>query len=237
MVLFVTHLVMMIFSAVLPIIPQCMASYGLDIKRFHGLPMHSLSGNCDLDLWPSDIFSVCDTLSCHDNHLCQIIYKSHHAWQLWVWHKQVSLSLCPKLRADCNLWPGDMLLTCDTSSCHDDHLCKIIFKAHHTWQSYWLDTNKFHWSLCTKFKCKLWPLSSKWDTKVSVKPIHKVKVLTVTLTFHPATWYLFPTHRTVMMITCAKLFFNPTMQDEVMDRTRFLNTQTKTHPNTHTQTG
>ena len=28
---------------------------------------------CDLDLKPSDMVLVCDTLSYHDNHLCQII--------------------------------------------------------------------------------------------------------------------------------------------------------------------
>ena len=34
----------------------------------------SLSAHCDLDLWPSDISS------CHDDHLCQIIFKSHYVW-------------------------------------------------------------------------------------------------------------------------------------------------------------
>ena len=37
----------------------------------------SLSADCDLDLWPSDI--VPDTSFCHDDHLPQIIFKSHHA--------------------------------------------------------------------------------------------------------------------------------------------------------------
>ena len=38
----------------------------------------SLSADCDLDLWLSDIVFVRDTLSCHDDHLCQIIFKSDH---------------------------------------------------------------------------------------------------------------------------------------------------------------
>ena len=39
----------------------------------------SLSADCDLNLWPSDMVLVRDTLSCHDDHLCQIIFKSHYA--------------------------------------------------------------------------------------------------------------------------------------------------------------
>ena len=38
----------------------------------------SLSADCDIDLWPSDMVLVLDTLSCHDGHLCQIIFKSQH---------------------------------------------------------------------------------------------------------------------------------------------------------------
>ena len=38
-----------------------------------------LSVNCDLDLYVSDIILVCDILSCHDEHLCQITFKSYHA--------------------------------------------------------------------------------------------------------------------------------------------------------------
>ena len=40
----------------------------------------SLSGDCDLDLWPtcSDMVLVRDTSSYHYDHLCQIIFKSHH---------------------------------------------------------------------------------------------------------------------------------------------------------------
>ena len=30
----------------------------------------SLSADCDLDIWPSDMVLVCDTSSRHDDHLC-----------------------------------------------------------------------------------------------------------------------------------------------------------------------
>ena len=49
--------------------------------------------------------------------------------------------------------------------------------------------------------------------QVSLKSMHKV--LTVTLTFDLATWFLFATYPLVMKI-CANLFINPTMHDKVM---------------------
>ena len=33
-------------------------------------------------------------------------------------------------------------------------------------------------------------------------------------------WFLFATHRLIMIIMCAKLFLNPTMYNKVMGRTR-----------------
>ena len=48
---------------------------------------------------------------------------------------------------------------------------------------------------------------------------HSLSVV-VTLTFDLATWFLFTTHRFVMMIICAKLFSNPTMHNKVMSRTQ-----------------
>ena len=39
----------------------------------------SLSVDCDFDLLPSDMVLVRDTLSCHDDYLCQIMFKSHYA--------------------------------------------------------------------------------------------------------------------------------------------------------------
>ena len=56
-------------------------------------------------------------------------------------------------------------------------------------------------------------------TQVSLKPMHKV--LTVTFTFDLATWFLFATYPLVLMITCAKLFINPTMHDKVVNTNRF----------------
>ena len=38
----------------------------------------SLCAGCDLDLWSSDMVLVQDISSCHDDYLCQIIFKSHH---------------------------------------------------------------------------------------------------------------------------------------------------------------
>ena len=53
-----------------------------------------------------------------------------------------------------------------------------------------------------------------WTQHVLLKPMHKV--LTVTLTFDLATWFLLVTYPLVMMIICAKLFINPTMHDKSM---------------------
>ena len=42
-----------------------------------------------------------------------------------VGHEQVSVVYTQSLSVDCDfdLWPRDMVLVHDTSSCHDDHLC------------------------------------------------------------------------------------------------------------------
>ena len=40
--------------------------------------VQSLSADCDLDLSPSHMVFIRDTSSYHDDHLCQIIFKSHH---------------------------------------------------------------------------------------------------------------------------------------------------------------
>ena len=52
--------------------------------------------------------------------------------------------------------------------------------------------------------------------QVSLKPMHKVKVRIVTLTFDLATWFLFATSHFVIMIICAIFFPNPKMQDKVI---------------------
>ena len=56
--------------------------------------------------------------------------------------------------------------------------------------------------------------------QVSLKPRHNVKEKTVTLTFNLATWFLFATHRLIIIIICAKLFLNPTMHNKVMGQTQ-----------------
>ena len=50
------------------------------------------------------------------------------------------------LSADCNLdlRPHDMILVCNTSSCHADHLCKKYFQIPLCIRSYESDTNRFH---------------------------------------------------------------------------------------------
>ena len=52
--------------------------------------------------------------------------------------------------------------------------------------------------------------------QVSLKNMHKIEVLTVSLTFELAIRFLFPIHHPVIMIICAKLFSNPNMHDKVM---------------------
>ena len=52
---------------------------------------------------------------------------------------------------------------------------------------------------------------------------------TVTLTIDLAIWFLHGIHRLILMIICAIQFSNPTMHNEVMDRTRIWNTHTHTH--------
>ena len=47
-------------------------------KGFTELYEQSLSADCDLYLWPSDMVFVYDTSSSHDDYLCEIIFKYHH---------------------------------------------------------------------------------------------------------------------------------------------------------------
>ena len=82
---------------------------------------------------------------------------------------------------------------------------------------------------------KLWVLHEQ----VSVKPMHKVLVRTVTLTFDLTTWFLFATHRLFIMIICAKLIFKSHhagqtyRPDTILEHTI---EQTKTHTNIYTHT-
>ena len=57
------------------------------------------------------------------------------------------------------------------------------------------------------------------NLQVLLKPMHKVKEWTVTLTFNPGTWFLVVTHCLIMIIICAKLFSN-LMHNKVMGLTR-----------------
>ena len=86
---------------------------------------------------------VCYTSSCHDDHLCQLfsIPTMHNKvmGQIRTGFTEV-YAQCLSADCDLDLWPGDMVLVCYTLSCHDDHLCQIIFKFHHAWLSYGPDT-------------------------------------------------------------------------------------------------
>ena len=134
--LFVTYcLVMMIIYSILFSKPTMHNKVmGLTRTGFTEVYAQSLSADCDLDLWPSDTVLVCDTSSCHDNHLCQIIFKSHlHNKVMGRTRKCFTEVYAQSLNADCDLvlWPSDMVLVRDILSCHDDHLCHIIFKTHY----------------------------------------------------------------------------------------------------------
>ena len=97
------------------------------------------------------------------------------------------------------LWPWPL------TKQHDSCLQYIILswwsfvsyflKSHHAWQSYWLDTKRFHWNLCTN-----WRVGCDLD-------------------FYLATRFLFATHPLIMITICAKLLSNPTMHNKVMGRT------------------
>ena len=52
---------------------------GLIRTDFTEVYAQSLSADCDLDLWPSDMGLVRDTLSYHGDHVCRIIFKSYYA--------------------------------------------------------------------------------------------------------------------------------------------------------------
>ena len=52
---------------------------GRTVTGFTEAYAQSLSAACDLDLLPSDMVLVHDTLCCHDGHLCRIILKSYHS--------------------------------------------------------------------------------------------------------------------------------------------------------------
>ena len=55
------------------------------------------------------------------------------------------------LSADCdlNLWPSEMVLFRDISTCHDDLLCLMTFKSHHVRLSYGPNTILEHTNIHT----------------------------------------------------------------------------------------
>ena len=84
------------------------------------------------------------------------------------------------VESDLHLWPSDIVCVCHRSSCHDDHLCQIIFKSDHVQLSYGPDM-----------------------------------ILEHTNTHGQGKLYNMPFHH-FMTITCAKLFSNPTIHNEVL---------------------
>ena len=57
-------------------------------------------------------------------------------WYLFATHHLVMMIICAKLFSN----PTKHVLVRIISPCHDDNLCQIIFKSHHVWLSYGLDT-------------------------------------------------------------------------------------------------
>ena len=54
-------------------------SYGQEQTGFTEIYAQSLSADCNIDLRRNDMVLVHDTLLCHEDHLYQLIFKSHHA--------------------------------------------------------------------------------------------------------------------------------------------------------------
>ena len=134
----------------------------------------SLSAVCDLDLATWFLFA---TQPRHHDHLCQTILKSHYAWHRGQTGTGITEGYAQSLSANCDfdIWPTTMILIHDTSSCHNDYLCQIIFKSHHAWQSYGLDTNS---------STEAYEKSLRVDCDLDL-------------------WFLTATHCLVMMIICA----------------------------------
>ena len=94
----------------------------------------SLRSDCDLDFnlttWP--LFAIHRLILII---ICAKLFSNStmHNTVIWVGHEQVSLIFAQSFSADCDLdlWPSDMVLVRDTSSCHDDNLYQIIFKSHY----------------------------------------------------------------------------------------------------------
>ena len=77
---------------------------------------------------------VCNTSSCHDDHLGKIIFNPTMHYKVMGWTQTGFTEVyAQSLSGDCglDLLPSGMVLVCNTSSCHDDHLGQIVFKSHY----------------------------------------------------------------------------------------------------------
>ena len=61
----------------------------------------TVSVDCDLDVWPSDMVLIHDTSPSRDDHFCQIIFKSHQFLE-WSYGLDTILE-CLNLK--CRPWP------------------------------------------------------------------------------------------------------------------------------------
>ena len=134
-------------------------SHELDITGFYCSLWTSFSMVYDLELWARDMIFLCNTSSCHYNHLYHIIYKSQHRSSYGQTQTGFTEIYAQSLSADCDidLWPNDMVLVHDTLFCHDDHLYQPIFRIHHAWQSMVLTWTSFTeaYAQCLRADCDL----------------------------------------------------------------------------------
>ena len=79
-------------------------SYGQTRTGFTQIYAQSLNADYDIDLWPNNMVLVRDTLFCHDDHLYQLIFKSHLAWPSYGSDITSFTEACARcLRVDCDL--------------------------------------------------------------------------------------------------------------------------------------
>ena len=67
--------------------------------------------------------------------------------KLWNEHEDISYVAYKRAQYDLDFQACDMVLTSNTSSCHDDHLCQIVLKSNHAGPRYGSDTSVCHLSL------------------------------------------------------------------------------------------
>ena len=91
-------------------------------------------------------------------------------------------------------------------------------------------TNGYGWKTGSLYHpmpeaCMTWKLWA-WHEQVSLTPMHKLYVRTVTSIFDLVTWFWLLTHCLVVMIISVKFIFKTAMHDKVKDWTRFWKAQT-----------